>query len=136
MEAVSDLLGLGRALTNSLCVEPASIAADDLDLGMLREPFHCLRRRSDRQHVNDVATLQINDDRPIGDANARLGANADCYSFIAVDFHHLLFAGFYRRTGLLELCTPTYLPSLLTTFRLSTCGDDPRARLRGFRRRK
>ena len=39
------------------------------------------------------------------DANARLGANADRYSFIAVDFHHLLFAGFYRRTGLLELCT-------------------------------
>jgi hypothetical protein len=67
MEAVSDLLGLGRALTNSLCVEPASIAADDLDLGMLREPFRCLLRRSDRQHVKDVATLQINDDRPIGD---------------------------------------------------------------------
>ena len=39
------------------------IAADDLDLGMLREPFRCLLRRSDRQHVNDVATLQINDDR-------------------------------------------------------------------------
>ena len=42
----------------------------------------------------------------LADANARLGANADCYSFIAVDFHHLLFAGFYRRTGLLKLCTP------------------------------
>ena len=41
----------------------------------------------------------------LADANARLGANADCYSFIAVDFHHLLFAGFYRRTGLLDLCT-------------------------------
>jgi hypothetical protein len=24
---------------------------------------------------------------------------------IAVDFHHLLFAGFYRRTGLLKFCT-------------------------------
>jgi len=70
MEAVSDLLGLGRALTNSLCVEPASIAADDLDLGMLREPFRCLLRRSDRQHVDDVATLQINDDRPIGETLA------------------------------------------------------------------
>jgi hypothetical protein len=34
----------------------------------------------------------------LADANARLGANADCYSFIAVDLHHLLFAGFYRRT--------------------------------------
>jgi hypothetical protein len=41
----------------------------------------------------------------LADANARLEANADCYSFIAVDFHHLLFAGFYRRTGLLDLCT-------------------------------
>ena len=40
----------------------------------------------------------------LADANARLEANADCYSFIAVDFHHLLFAGFYRRTGLQELC--------------------------------
>ena len=41
----------------------------------------------------------------LADANARLAANADCYSFIAVDFHHLLFAGFYRRTGLLDFCT-------------------------------
>jgi len=41
----------------------------------------------------------------LADANARLGANADCSSFIAADFHHLLFAGFYRRTGLLEICT-------------------------------
>jgi hypothetical protein len=32
------------------------------------------------------------------DANARLGADADRYSFIAVDLHHLPFAGFYRRT--------------------------------------
>ena len=38
------------------------------------------------------------------DGNARLGANVDRSSFIAVDFHHLLFAGFYRRTGLLDLC--------------------------------
>ena len=30
----------------------------------------------------------------LADANARLGANAVCYSFIAVDFHHLLPAGF------------------------------------------
>ena len=27
------------------------------------------------------------------DANARLGADADRYSFIAVDLHHLLLAG-------------------------------------------
>jgi hypothetical protein len=34
----------------------------------------------------------------LADASARLGANADCYSFIAVDLHHLLFAGFYLRS--------------------------------------
>ena len=34
----------------------------------------------------------------LADASARLGANADCYSFIAVGLHHLLFAGFYRRS--------------------------------------
>jgi hypothetical protein len=32
------------------------------------------------------------------DAGARLGADADRCSFIAVDLHHLLFAGFDRRT--------------------------------------
>ncbi len=31
-------------------------------------------------------------------ANARLGADADRYSFTVVDFHLLLFAGFNRRT--------------------------------------
>jgi hypothetical protein len=32
------------------------------------------------------------------DASARLGADVDRYSFTAVDLHHLLFAGFDRRT--------------------------------------
>jgi len=44
----------------------------------------------------------------LADADARLGANADCYSFIAVDFHHLLFAGFYRRTSLQDFRNSTY----------------------------
>jgi hypothetical protein len=35
-------------------------------------------------------------------ANARLGADADRYSFIAVDLHHLLPAGFERRTKNLD----------------------------------
>ena len=34
----------------------------------------------------------------LADANARLGADVDRYSFIVVDLHHLLFAGFDRRT--------------------------------------
>jgi hypothetical protein len=44
----------------------------------------------------------------LADANARLGADAVSYSFIAVDFHHLLLAGFYRRTSLLDFCTIAY----------------------------
>jgi hypothetical protein len=36
-------------------------------------------------------------------SNARLGADADRYSFIVVDLHLLLFAGFDRRTINLEL---------------------------------
>ena len=34
----------------------------------------------------------------LANANARLGADADRYSFTVVDFHLLLFAGFDRRT--------------------------------------
>jgi hypothetical protein len=49
------------------------------------------------------------------DANARLGADADRYSFIVVDFHHLLPADFYRRTGLLDFCRGLR-PSLLGRF--------------------
>jgi hypothetical protein len=37
-------------------------------------------------------------------ANARLGADADRYSFTVVDFHPLLFAGFDRRTESLDFC--------------------------------
>ena len=37
-------------------------------------------------------------------ANARLGADADRYSFTVVDFHLLLFAGFNRRTINQEFC--------------------------------
>ena len=37
------------------------------------------------------------------DACARLGADADRYSFTVEDFHLLLFAGFDRRTESLEI---------------------------------
>jgi len=39
-----------------------------------------------------VRGLRIGIDRPLN-AAARLGADADRYSFIVVDFHHLLLAG-------------------------------------------
>jgi len=35
----------------------------------------------------------------LADVGARLGADVGRYSFIAVDFHHLLLAGFDRRTS-------------------------------------
>ena len=34
----------------------------------------------------------------LADACARIGGDVDCYSFIAVDFHHILLAGFSRRS--------------------------------------
>ena len=38
------------------------------------------------------------------DDGARLGADVVRYSFIVVDLHHLLFAGFDRRTSRQDLC--------------------------------
>jgi hypothetical protein len=37
------------------------------------------------------------------DDGARLGADAVRYSFIVMDLHHLLLAGFYRRTPILRI---------------------------------
>ena len=34
----------------------------------------------------------------LADACARIRGDVDCYSFIAVDFHHILLAGFSRRS--------------------------------------
>ncbi|MGA3063467.1 MAG: hypothetical protein ABSD90_09605, partial [Methylocystis sp.] len=66
----------------------------------------------------------------LADANARLGANADCYSFIAVDLHHLLFAGFYRRTEIQNKCTMPRLDILghmrLTTIKIAGHLDELR----------
>jgi hypothetical protein len=38
-------------------------------------------------------------------ASARLGADADRYSFTVVDVHHLLLAGLCRRTVFLDFCS-------------------------------
>ena len=43
----------------------------------------------------------------LADADARLGAGADRYSFTVVDLHHLLLAGFDRRTIFLDLRNST-----------------------------
>ncbi|HME21198.1 MAG TPA: hypothetical protein VKI44_07575, partial [Acetobacteraceae bacterium] len=44
----------------------------------------------------------------LASANARLGTDADRYSFTVVDFHHLLLAGFNRRTRSHELCNVAF----------------------------
>jgi hypothetical protein len=43
------------------------------------------------------------------DARARLGADVVRYSFIVVDLHHLLFAGFDRRTKIQEKHTKRWV---------------------------
>ncbi len=65
MKAVGDLPRLRRALAYALRVEPASITADNLDLGTLLEPFRCLFSGAGPQHIDDGPALQVNDDRPI-----------------------------------------------------------------------
>ena len=48
----------------------------------------------------------------LANANARLGADADRYSFTVVDFHLLLFAGFDRRTRNQEICNSGFRPKI------------------------
>jgi hypothetical protein len=54
------------------------------------------------------------------DACARIRGDVDCYSFIAVDFHHILLAGFSRRThsryGLHTRAVTVYRDTLIEGF--------------------
>ena len=61
-------------------------------------------------------------------ANARLGADADRYSFTVEDFHLLLFAGFDRRTRSQEICTKADTISILG-IRALLSGDKSASRL-------
>ena len=58
-------------------------------------------RETQRNYIRDVGRFA----NTLAGANARLGADADRYSFTVVDLHHLLPAGFDRRTVILEICT-------------------------------
>jgi hypothetical protein len=49
----------------------------------------------------------------LADANARLRADVDRYSFIVVDFHHLLLAGLCRRTINQDICIKPRVLNLL-----------------------
>jgi hypothetical protein len=65
MKAVSDLPRLRRPPAGSLSIEAAAIPADDLDFRMLAQPTGGRLRRALRQHVDNLAPLQIDHDRSI-----------------------------------------------------------------------
>jgi hypothetical protein len=65
VETVCDLARLWCASNRSLGVEAAPIAADDLDLRMMGEPFRRPVRGAVRQYVEDFPPLQIHHDRPV-----------------------------------------------------------------------
>src|SRR5580658_1116106 len=62
MEPVSDLPRLRRTLVRALCIETTAVAADDFDLRMLAKPFGCSGGRAIRQHIDNLAPLQVDDD--------------------------------------------------------------------------
>jgi hypothetical protein len=62
------------------------------------------------------------------DAGARLGADADRCSFIAVDLHHLLFAGFDRRTIIQEFSTPEMKAAFLVPLASQLAHSSPSSR--------
>jgi hypothetical protein len=64
----------------------------------------------------------------LADASARLGANADRYSFIVEDFHLLLFAGFDRRTVIQDYPSRIYKLSPRPHPRLQQTADRLRQR--------
>jgi hypothetical protein len=56
-------------------------------------PCRCARPRNLSDQRQRRATLDRRFAAVLADANARLGADVDRYSFIVVDLHHLLLAG-------------------------------------------
>lgn len=62
VKAVSDLLRLPSALTGSLRIQPAAIAADDPNGRMRRQPACRFRRRSYGQYLGDLPRRQVGDD--------------------------------------------------------------------------
>jgi hypothetical protein len=65
MEAVGDLPGLWRALTRAFSIEPSAVPANDLNLGMPPEPFGGGGRRTIRQHIDHLSSLQVHNDCPV-----------------------------------------------------------------------
>jgi hypothetical protein len=66
VEAVAHLPRLRRAFGGAAGVQAASVAADQLDLRAPAEPAGGRCGGPVRQDVEDLATLQVDDDRPVG----------------------------------------------------------------------
>lgn len=68
VEAIGDLSRLRGTLSSALGVEPAAVAADDLDLGTLAEPSRGAVGGAIRQQVDDFTPLQVDDQRSVATA--------------------------------------------------------------------
>ena len=79
MPPVGDLHRLRSALGGALAIATATVAADDLDAGMGREPVRDSATFPVRQEIDGAATLEVTNDRPIILA-IQLGevVNAEC----------------------------------------------------------
>ena len=70
VETVGDLPRPRGALTRALRVQPAPVMTYGLHFGVLREPIRRCLRRTLRDHVDDLPSLQVDDDRRVGPALA------------------------------------------------------------------
>ena len=66
--AISDLDRMRSTLPNALALRLGTVAADNLDGGMRRQPVRNRLARPIRQQIKHDRTLTINDDRPVGSA--------------------------------------------------------------------
>jgi hypothetical protein len=59
VKAVSDLLGVWRAEGGACGIVTPAVATDDLDLSMRAQPLGDGNVRQLRQHIDDLAPLQV-----------------------------------------------------------------------------
>src|SRR5271157_4514937 len=81
MEAVSDLPRLRRALSRALRIQTAAVTADDFDLRMLAKPFGCSCGCAIRQHIDNLAPLQVNDNGPVSATLSPAPVVDACHSY-------------------------------------------------------
>ncbi|TWA93915.1 hypothetical protein FB001_121124 [Ensifer sp. SEMIA 135] len=65
MEPISDLTRLRRTLASSLCVQPASVSAHDLDRRMLLQPSRDTRHAPVLKDIDNRTALQVDDHRAV-----------------------------------------------------------------------